>query len=62
MERFVVVYFDTNGCGRVVGEPNDFEKEESAEGLLTEIRQSHTNPTKSSTVSSRTFPVKRSRH
>ena len=28
--RYVVVYFDTNGCGRLVGKPNDFPSEADA--------------------------------
>lgn len=44
--RYLVVYFDTNGRGRLVGEPNEFETETEARSRIEEIEQVHTKPHK----------------
>lgn len=46
MERYAVVYFDTNGRGRLVGVPNDFEDRVAAKQRIDEIKKDHTKPHK----------------
>ena len=36
--RYLVVYFDTNGVGRLVGEPNDFAERAAADARIAEIK------------------------
>ena len=44
--RYMVAYFDTNGVGRLVGEPNDFSNRHEAQARADEIERSHTKPHK----------------
>lgn len=44
--RYVAVYFDTNGVGRLVGGVNDFSSEAEAEARLQEIERAHQKPHK----------------
>ena len=44
--RYTVVYFDTNGCGRLVGKPNDFPSEADALAHIAQIESVHTKPHK----------------
>lgn len=43
-DRFLVVYQDTHGCRRCVGEEYDFETENGAEARVTEILAKQTKP------------------
>ena len=44
--RYAVACFDTNGVGRLVGDPNDFGDIESAKARIQEIEGPHTKPHK----------------